>query len=260
MLLNGLMKSSKTNPYLNLMTSGVVNQQSLKDFQKRIDFRFKSLSLLINAFVHRSFADDLVKSNERLEFLGDSVLSLVISTYLFNRFPQNDEGYLTQHRSLIVCENSLYEIACELGMENLLILGKSERQVSKRFHKSIVADSVEALIGAIYLDSGWNAASRFILKVFSSRLNESITSFSHIDPKTRLQMFVQKQWKTLPRYRIVQKTGPDHDLCFSVEVSVQDEVYGVGSGSSRKEAEIQAAEKAILHFQEKNLWIEKSLG
>lgn len=251
------MKSSKTDPYLNLISSGVADRQSLKNFQKRIGYRFRSESLLVNAFVHRSFASGSVQSNERLEFLGDSVLSLVMSAYLYERFPDRDEGFLTQHRSAMVCENSLYEIACSLGMEEFLIVGKSERHSTGRFRKAPVADSVEALIGAIYLDGGWNAANRFILRFFPQQFTEAVKEVSSVDPKTRLQMFVQRQWKTLPRYRILKKTGPDHDAVFFVEVTVNEERWGDGSGASRKSAEIRAAEEAIRRLIEKNIWTEK---
>lgn len=251
------MKSSKTDPYLNLIFSGIVDRQSLKKFQKRIGYKFRSEAFLVNAFVHRSFVAEPVRSNERLEFLGDSVLSLILSTFLYERFPDRDEGFLTQHRSAMVCENSLYEIACRLEMEELLIVGKSERNSTGRFRKAPVADSVEALIGAIYLDGGWNAANRFVLRFFPQQFTEAVQEVSSVDPKTRLQMFVQKQWKTLPRYRILKKTGPDHDAVFFVEVTICEERWGEGNGSSRKAAEIQAAEEAIDRLIEKKLWSEK---
>lgn len=249
------MKSSKSDPYLKLISDGIADRQSLKIFQKNIGYRFRSEALLVNAFVHRSFSNDVLQSNERLEFLGDSVLSLVISSFLYENFPARDEGFLTRRRAALVCEESLYEIACGQGMDRLLIVGKSEQHSSGRFRKAPVADSVEALIGAVYLDGGWGAAQKLILRIFPVS-PDRLKRFDSLDPKTALQMFVQRQKKILPRYRLVRKTGPDHDAVFFVEVLVGDECLGKGSGSSRKTAEIRAAAEAVALLRKKNLWID----
>ena len=238
-----------------MISDGIVDRQSLKIFQKNIGYRFRSEALLVNAFVHRSFSNDVLQSNERLEFLGDSVLSLVISSFLYENFPARDEGFLTRRRAALVCEERLYEIACGQGMDRLLIVGKSEQHSSGRFRKAPVADSVEALIGAVYLDGGWGAAQKLILRIFPVS-PDRLKRFDSLDPKTALQMFVQRQKKILPRYRLVRKTGPDHDAVFFVEVLVGDECLGKGSGSSRKTAEIRAAAEAVALLRKKNLWID----
>lgn len=221
-------------------------------FERQAGLRFRKLDFLNLAFCHRSFANETpatTDNNEKLEFLGDSVLGLVASEYLFLTLQDKPEGELARVKSFVVSEDSLASIAREIKVDNFILIGKGEEFSGGRTKKAILADCLEAIIGAYYLDSGFKPAKEFVLQYLIPEINKVLEDRHKKDYKTLLQEFVQKQYKTYPRYTTVKKTGPDHDRTFWVEVRVNDVVYGPGKGKNKKEAEQDAARiayKAIV--------------
>ena len=220
----------------------------IKDLEAAIGYRFHNISLLQNALTHSSFANERyhnsLMSNERLEFLGDSVLGMVVADYLYRNFPDRPEGELTRMRADMVCERALAEVANRLALGQHLMRGHGEGRFGGRNRDSILADAVESVIAASYIDGGMEAAVGFIRKfilcdVPAERLRNA-------DYKTALQELVQQKKNQSLSYVLVGESGPDHDKKFIVEVSLNDEVVGCGSGSSKKRAEQEAARAAII--------------
>lgn len=231
-------------------------KKELLDFSKKIEVRFKSLPLLNLAFCHRSFANEKSKrydSNERLEFLGDSVLGLVTASYLFNSLPEHSEGDLARIKSFVVSEPSLAEIAFSLGIDKLLLIGKGEECSGGRQKKALLADCVEAIIGACYLDSGFKTAQDFVLSIIVPQIDRVLENKHKKDYKTLLQETVQKKFKTYPRYNLVKKTGPDHDKTFWIEVEIKGKSFGPGEGKNKKSAEQEAARQAYEYYSDTNM-------
>ncbi len=221
----------------------------LERLQQTIGYTFQNKSLLIGALTHSSFLNECKdkgkKSNERLEFLGDAVLGLVIAQYLYETNPGVHEGVLTKARAATVCENTLAQIADEISLGNCLIMGKGEIKNGGNKRKSAVSDATEALIAAIYLDSGLESARAFILKYFSHLADMAVFGKTLSDDyKTRLQEFVQRDNGSF-EYRLTGETGPDHDKEFSVELFINGEIVSAGIGNSKKQAEQNAAKKAL---------------
>lgn len=219
-------------------------RRELKLFEKTTGIRFRREELLNLAFSHRSFAHENpgnIGNNERLEFLGDSVLGLVVSEYLFTAFPGKSEGDLAKIKSFVVSEDSLAGIARILKVDNFILIGKGEEFSGGRSKKAILADCLEAIIGAYFLDSGFKKCRAFILKFIVPEITKVLENKHRQDFKTLLQEYVQKTFKTYPRYLLVQKSGPDHDKTFWMEVHIRDKVYGPGQGKNKKEAEQNAA-------------------
>lgn len=213
-------------------------------FEKQSKIRFKRLELLNLAFCHRSYSNENpahIDNNERLEFLGDSILGLVIAEFLYTLLPDNPEGDLARIKSFVVSEASLSEIAAELKIDNYLLIGKGEEYSGGRKKKAILADCMEAIIGAYYIDSGYKAVQKFILSVLTKEIYKVLENKHQKDYKTLLQEFVQKNYKTYPRYNVIKKTGPDHNRTFWIDVSVNGVCYGPGKGKNKKEAEQEAA-------------------
>lgn len=220
----------------------------MKDFEKAIGYYFNNQSLLLEALTHSSYAnehrDKGVKCNERLEFLGDAVLSVVVADYLFEQFPELPEGQLTKLRSSLVCEKALFKFAKQMKLGDYLFLSKGERNGGGAERPSILSDAFEALIAAIYLDGGMEPASRHILKyVVPEVKSKSQKPFK--DYKTLLQEIVQKNPGEHLSYILVSETGPDHDKHFVFEVHLNSNVIGKGGGRSKKEAEQNAAHAAL---------------
>ena len=219
----------------------------LDDFQKKAGIRFKDIMLLDNAFTHRSFSNEIskhIENNERLEFLGDSVLGLVVANYLFQNFTSDPEGELAKTKSVVVSEPILAEIALTIGIPACLTLGKGEEKTGGRQKKAILADALEAIIGAYYLDSGLKEVEKFIIKIIEKEIH-NVHSNKHIkDYKSLLQEYYQKKHKSVPVYKMEKKTGPDHDQTFWVSVSLGATTYGPVDGKSKKEAEQKAAQFA----------------
>ncbi len=227
--------------------SNTPKTDSLRSFEKKIGYTFKNQGLLIRALTHSSYANENraagVPDNERLEFLGDSVLGMNTALYLFEKYPNEPEGELTKMRSALVCTDALCERAREIGLGDMLLLGHGEELGGGRNRDSILADAFEAVIGAIYLDSGENAAHNFIQTfVFDC---EDAGEFKITDYKTALQEIVQKNRGEKLSYRMLDSNGPDHERSFSVEVLINSNPVGHGFGRSKKEAEQMAAHEAL---------------
>lgn len=219
-------------------------KQALQSFQKQAGLRFKDLGLLDLAFHHRSFSNENTKNrtnNERLEFLGDAVLGMVVAARLYESMADRPEGELAKTKSVVVSEDTLSGIALALKINEYLVLGKGEEMSGGRGKKAILADAVEAIIGALYLDSGYRSAEEFVLGIMDPQIQLVLQNRHHKDYKTLLQEYIQKQYKTVPKYALIRKTGPDHDRTFWVSVELHGVEYGPESGKNKKEAEQAAA-------------------
>jgi ribonuclease-3 len=232
-------------------------KRELQLFQKHAQIRFKSLALLNLAFSHRSYANEqggAVDNNEKLEFFGDSVLGLVVSEYLVTALAEKSEGDMAKIKSHVVSEESLAEIGRDLRVDNFILIGKGEEYSGGRSKKALIADAMEAIIGAYYLDSGFKAVRTFIRSLLIPQIDKVLEDRHKKDYKTLLQEHVQKRFKSYPRYRIVRRKGPDHNRTFWIEVNIGKKTYGPGTGKNKKEAEQQAAGiayRALLEKQKK---------
>ena len=231
-----------------------MNTDRFKSLDKKLGYTFKNPELLVQSFCHSSYVNEQIDStfedNERLEFLGDAVLDLAISHILMHRFKVATEGDLSKFRATVVDEAGLYEVALGLGLGEYLLLGKGEEQSRGREKPSILADATEALIGAIYLDAGFDKAVEIIEELFSSLLERVGTQELIHDFKSLLQEYSQQCCKSLPRYRLIKETGPAHDRFFKVALSLKGEVLAEGEGKSKKEAEQRAAREAFFYLKE----------
>ena len=218
----------------------------LKD---KIKYEFKNKVLLRKALTHSSYANEQrarhLQNNERLEFLGDSVLGFVTADYLYNQFPELPEGELTKLRAAIVCEQALYEVAKELGIDGAICLGHGEESSGGRQRPSILADAVEALLGAIYLDGGIEPAREFVLSFIPKSAERARQGRMFKDYITTLQEIVQKNRQETLEYRLAGTSGPDHDKTFDMELLLNSNVFASGQGRSKKEAEQMAAKQAL---------------
>jgi ribonuclease-3 len=222
-------------------------KKELNLFEKYAGIRFKSLELLNLAFSHRSFSNEQsseTDNNEKLEFLGDSILGLVVSEYIFNSLPDKNEGELAKIKSFVVSEDSLDIIGRKIRIDNFVLIGKGEEYSGGRTKKAIIADCLEAVFGAYFIDSGFKPAKKFVLQCLTPEINKVLEDRHRKDYKTLLQELVQKKYKTYPKYSLINKKGPDHDKTFWIEVKFNEQRYGVGKGKSKKEAEQNAAAEA----------------
>lgn len=219
----------------------------IKDLETAIGYRFRNITLLQNALTHSSYANERwhnsLMSNERLEFLGDSILGMVVAEYLFRTFPDRPEGELTRMRADMVCEKTLARVAAHIELGRHLMLGNGEEQGGGRSRDSILADAVESVIAASFLDGGMDAARQFIQKFVLVEV--PVKQLHNADYKTALQELVQQKKNQTLSYALVGESGPDHDKRFEVEVSLNGRVIGTGSGSSKKRAEQMAAQNAL---------------
>lgn len=221
---------------------------------------FKNKNLFDQAFTHRSFLNETkekLSSNERLEFLGDSILSYVVSKYLFARFPEYDEGILTNIRSLMVNTKSLASVAKELGFGAFLKLSKGEEESKGRQNQSLLADCFEAFIGALFIDQGIEEVTKFLENVLLIKADEIIKNKSFKDPKSLLQEYVQSKRQNSPLYKVIEEFGPAHAKKFKIGVFVGNKLIAEGLGKSKREAEEDAAQKALDYYR--SLKLEKSL-
>ncbi len=210
--------------------------------------KFNNQNLFEQAFTHRSFLNETpeeIESNERLEFLGDSIISFVISQHLYNNYPKFDEGKLTNLRSLLVNTKSLAKIAQELDFGKYLKLSKGEEESRGRQNQSLLADSFEAFLGALFIDQGIENTGKFILEIFTPMIDELIKESSFKDPKSLLQELVQSRKQNSPLYKVMQEFGPAHDRTFVMGVYVNNELIAKGEGKSKQEAEEDAAKFAL---------------
>lgn len=213
-------------------------------FEKHIGIRFRRIELLNLAFSHRSFSNENtedIDNNEKLEFLGDSVLGLVVAEYLFRNLPESREGDLARIKSHVVSEETLFIIARALKVENYILIGKGEEYSGGRGKKAIIADTTEAILGAYYIDSGFDHARELILRLLVPEITKVLEDRHQKDYKTLVQEYVQKKFKTYPKYKVMDRKGPDHNKVFWIEVIIDDKTYGPGKGSNKKEAEQNAA-------------------
>ena len=219
----------------------------IKDLEEAIGYRFQNISLLQNALTHSSYANERwhnsLLSNERLEFLGDSILGMVVAEYLYQQFPDRPEGELTKMRADMVCESSLAVIADKIGLGQHLLLGHGEDRLGGRNRASILADAVESVIAASFLDGGMAAAEGFIRSFVLT--NVPVKRMQNTDYKTTLQELVQQKKNQVLTYVLTGESGPDHDKVFCVDVLLNDQRIGSGTGSSKKRAEQAAAQSAL---------------
>lgn len=227
----------------------------LQDLEERIKYKFGNIELLSIALTHRTYVNENpyppFTDNERFEFLGDAVLGLCVSDLLINRYADFSEGTLSKIRAGIVNEKPLAELASSLGLGDCLLLGKGEENSGGRAKDSLLADALEALIAAIYLDAGFITAKNILEILLAPLLQDSVLLSQSFDYKTALQEYCQKKYKTSPFYTVVDSSGPDHAKIFEAQVMIADKVIQTGCGKSKKEAEKQAAQKAweILHIE-----------
>ena len=221
----------------------------LNALEERLEYQFHDLALLDTALTHTSYVKGDGRAsahNERLEFLGDAVLELCTSEYLFIRFPDSDEGAMTRLRAQAVCESALYEVAKDYGFGRLLLLGRGEDHSGGREKPSILSDAVEAVIGALYIDGGMEVAKRFIMRFVHKSVEDAMAGRLIKDHKTMLQEYVQKHHMGQIAYELIGSSGPDHNKTFSMRVLVAGETAGTGEGRTKQEAGQQAARAALV--------------
>lgn len=214
--------------------------------------KFKNQKLFEQAFIHRSYLNEAkqkMDSNERLEFLGDSILSFVVSDYLYKNYPKFDEGTLTNLRSLLVNTKTLAIIANSLSFGDLLKLSKGEEESKGRQNQSLLADSFEAFIGALFLDQGISQVSSFLLETVLKKAEEIVLKKNFKDPKSLLQEYVQAKKQNSPAYKVLEEKGPAHEKIFTIGVYVENTLMGEGEGKSKQEAEENAAKAALEKIQ-----------
>ena len=220
--------------------------------EKEIGYEFKNKQLLETALTHTSYAyENRKQSNEKLEFLGDSILEFISSEYIYKKFPELKEGEMTKVRASVVCEDSLQKIAKMHNFSDFLYLGKSERNSQKEVRPAIMADSVEAIIAAIFLDGGLEEAKKFILNNLVKSIEFATKNIGQKDYKTVLQEILQKNGNVDIEYIIVDEKGPDHEKVFTAEVKFNNKVLAKGEGKSKKLAEMAAAQKALENIKKR---------
>lgn len=218
-------------------------------FEKSIDIEFINKDLLKQAFTHRSYLNEHrtlgIDHNERLEFLGDAVLELVVTRFLYEKFPDKKEGDLTAFRSALVNTNTLSEAATKIGMNAFLLLSKGEAKDTGRARQFILANTFEAYIGALYLDQGYDVAELFVSKHILVLIDDIVEQKKFIDSKSKFQELAQEHTGITPSYKLIKEVGPDHNKVFVIAVLINDKEIAEGEGKSKQEAEQMAAEKAL---------------
>jgi ribonuclease-3 len=226
--------------------------KDIADLEKKFGYVFKNKKLLIEALTHRSFyhenPDKSITHNERLEFLGDSVLGFVIVEYLFSLNEKFTESVMAKIKSYLVKESVLSEIADSITLGKYLRLGKGEEATGGRQKQSILADTIEAILGAVYIEGGYKKAREVILKLFKEEINTLMDSTRFCDFKTELQEKTQLLFGVLPEYRVVKQEGEEHEKVFTIDVFIEGKKFGKGSGKSKKEAQTLAAREALLQL------------
>lgn len=228
-------------------------KDALDRLQERLGYRFREPALLDTALTHRSFINENPSparpDNERLEFLGDAVLELCVSDMLMRQFPDDAEGRLSQLRASIVNEQPLAALAKRFGIGDCMLLGRGEESSGGRVKTSLLADSLEAVLAAVYLDGGFPEVSRIVQRLFAPLIREERQPFVYRDYKTALQQTAQHRFKAIPRYTLIGEYGPDHDKTFEIALALADRITTTATGRSKKEAEQRAAEKALRELK-----------
>jgi len=235
--------------------------EHLDTFQNIIGYSFRKAELLRAALTHKSYLNELrasekdgaAQDNERLEFLGDAVLDLAISERLIALYPLSTEGDLSKMKARLVSEVTLARVARRLGVGEFLLLGRGEERTRGREKPSILADALEAVIAAVYLDGGFETAQTVLLQLFEDEFHRLEQRREDIDYKTELQECCQREFDVLPTYRVLRESGPDHQKLFEVKLMIKEEVFGIGRGRSKKEAEQQAAKQALEKLAQRPL-------
>lgn len=227
--------------------------KELEVLQNKFKFKFHDINLLNQSLTHKSYVNENInenlQDNERLEFLGDSVLSLIVSDYSIKRFINYSEGELTKIRAAVVSEANLSLIARELEIGRFLLLGKGEEMTGGRDKTSLLANAFEAVIAAIYLDSGYKEAFDVLINILNDKIDKVAGYGLHKDYKSELQELIQNRQSSIPQYKVSAEYGPSHEKIFEVEVIINNEVCGVGIGKTKKEAEQSAAQKVMEDFE-----------
>jgi ribonuclease-3 len=238
--------------HTNILSTERKNE--LAAFQKAAGFKFKNIDLLNLSFMHRSVSNEAGNktSNERLEFLGDSILGAVCAALLYQDYSEKNEGELAKIKAVVVSEDILSEIALNLQIDKMLLLGKGEEKTSGRTKKAILADAMEALIGALYLDSGYKTVFDFVSRCIKPEIKKATGANFYKDYKSLLQEYCQQHYRCYPEYQLVKRTGPEHDRTFWMEVSIDETVYGCGTGRNKKSAEQEAAKVAWSQINKEN--------
>ena len=227
----------------------------MERLQERLQYRFKDIEFLVRAMTHRSYANEAsepTRDNQRLEFLGDAVLGMVITHTLFERYPMSSEGQLSKMKARLVCEQMLAQHARSLELGETLLLGRGEERTGGREKDSVLADAYEALIAAVHLDGGFAVAQSLILRQHAEVI-DALDSRRSGDPKSKLQELLQDRFRIRPRYKIVNADGPDHARVFTAVVIANDETVGIGKGRSKKDAQQNAAKMALGRYEEQAL-------
>ena len=222
--------------------------RQINKLQSILKIKFRNKSLLNRALTHRSHLNEAgpgARDNERLEYLGDSVLALVVNEYLFKRFEKYPEGDLAKIKSAVVSEATLFKVARELNLGSFLLVGRGEDLSGGRARPSILANTLEAVIGALYLDSGLKDCKKLVLSLLKGDIERIDSMESYRDPKTTLQEYVQKKYRERPLYEIIEESGPDHQKRFTVRLIVAGKSVAEGTGASKRGAEMEAARKAL---------------
>ena len=222
----------------------------LEKLERSIEYTFKDKKLLKQALTHTSYAyENKVESNEKLEFLGDSILEFISSKYIYNNYKKLREGEMTKVRAEVVCEDSLYKVAQKHNFSDFILIGKSEYGTGGNFKPAILADSIEATIAAIYFDGGLTEAERFIVDNLKEAIENSTKHVGMKDFKTVLQEKLQENGDVHIKYTVIKETGPDHDKVFTVKVEVDGKLLATGEGKTKKHAEMNAAGKALENLK-----------
>ena len=224
-------------------------ERSLEEVEAILGHTFSDKNILLTALSHSSYANDYLggptKGNERLEFLGDAILDMVVSADLYERFPEKQEGFLSKLRAEIVCTEALGDVADHFRLNEYMLLGKGEEAKGARYRHSITSDLVEALIAAVYMDGGFDAAFRTVHKLMDYTIEKGSRDQLPSDSKTKLQELCQKKEGSGPEYRIIKEEGPDHDKTFTAAVFIKGKQVSTGMGKTKKEAEAAAAAEAL---------------
>jgi ribonuclease-3 len=227
-----------------------------KDLENKIGVNFKNQEYLITALTHRSYLnenrDNSSENNERLEFLGDAVLELITSVYLFETYPERPEGELTSFRSAIVRTESLAEASRDLGVGEYLRMSRGEAESGGADKDYLLANTYESILGAIYMDQGYEECKKFVHKTLVPKVENIVENRLDIDSKTKIQEMIQSEYKVTPTYDVIDEEGPDHDKTFTVAVKIEDETIGTGKGSSKQKAEEDAASDGIKFLLKKH--------
>jgi len=227
----------------------VPENDPLEDCQKAIGYQFNQVDLLKSALTHASGVDSRLASNERLEFLGDSILGLICCEYLYHRFPDLHEGDMTKIKSVVVSRPTCAKVSEDLKLGSFMVLGRGVAYNIQHIPANILADVFEAILGAIYLDGGWGAAKEFALRQLSALIEEVAGSDLKNNAKSLLQQVVQREFGATPQYVLLQENGPDHSKCFMMAVSIQGKTYKGAWGKNKKDAEQAAAFNALSEIQ-----------